>query len=566
MTFDEILKDADKRLFKIPLEDLDLSARNAHAAQKANLRTIDELLCFGLDNFVKLQNVGKKSILEIQKAIIAAHRKLQFGDEDLLYSPQRGRNCEELIEEMVELLPEKDLDIFIERFGYNTGEMETLQEIGQLHKMTRERVRQITSKQLLILKKSKKGYLREIIEHIERILEQYNGILSIKEVCADIFFSYAEEIKVRFLLNVVTAIYKDRYSFLDKDFLTSLDDEQLKALNSFIQETILKCTFPVAENVFWKTVLSELSSLSKDYLSHYLKKEHITILKGEVLAPGRLTIPKQVRIIMKKEGRPLHYSEITKLYKKQFGDRRNHANIEHLIHTRIGDSSDFLLVERGTFILREDFKVPSNINEIVNTSRDILRDVGQASDTIFIINQLKKQSIDIGELNAYSLKGILLEYPGFRKYRKFDIGLEDFGEKRSLTELIHEILVSVKNPLHSRDIYREVRKKRGLPRYSVEQKLYKEPIFIKTAAATYTVKENIDSYRLKCLNIIDLANQWIRVKKSAVSPFLLNEVLKELGHKGIFPGLVEHALATNPKFIKLSNGFYYTAPGQNATG
>ena len=292
-----------------------------------------------------------------------------------------------------------------------------------------------------------------------------------------------------------------------------------------------------------------------------MHNERIRISDGKVLFPGRFSSSQRVGLLMRDIDKPLHYTEIAKLYINNFGNVEiGYSDLEHAIHTRIGDSKDFIIVDKGTFILREKFKIPKNIQEIVEVSKIILKNLGGISDTRYIIRELKKKEIDIGNLNAYSLKPILLDYPGFIKYRKFEIGIEEFAdriERKPLNELIFAILSFAKKPMHVKTIWTEISKQRGVPEYAVVQRLDDDPRFIRVAPATYTVFNNIVQYDEKQKIIINFAKEWIQLKKSAISAFFVNEVLQETEEiRELSLGLVKHVLTTSPEFIKLPNGFY----------
>jgi len=153
-------------------------------------------------------------------------------------------------------------------------------------------------------------------------------------------------------------------------------------------------------------------------------------------------------------------------------------------------------------------------------------------------------------------------------YRKFEIGIKKFEDKykrKSQSDLIYEILLSARMPLHVKEVWKMILKQRGFPKYAVEQKLYEEPRFIKIAAGTYTVEENIFLYKEKSKIIIDFAEEWCQIKKRPISAFLISEVLKETGKiKDLSLVLVEYVLEMSPKFVKLVKGFYALVEDQTA--
>jgi len=561
-TFEELIKTSfDEKLLNTPIEELDITIRSFNVLQSAGCKTINDIVDFGLDALrrKKIKNCGRKSIENIKNAILMIQLQTESTDEI---------SFTEAVENILASIERNHLNIIKARYGYDEGKRKTLEEIGNRVGVTRERVRQILVAEIRRIKHpSRRKFLQTIIENIERLLLHYKGIISINDMEKDKYFSGGERKQLRFLRNIIVDIYEKRYRIINKHFLTSLGDSEIKAFQFQIREAALNCQFPIDEDVFLDSIRSSIGHISKDYLIyHLLYREHIEISKGKVLSPGRLSIPQRVKRLMRDIDRPMHFTEIARLYKNQVGySKLKTIDLEHAIHTRIGDSKDFIIVEPGTFILRDKFKLPANIEMIAEMSKEILRNLKSVSDTRHLINELEKRNIDVGNLNAYSLKNILLEYPGFVSYRKFEIGLEELADKyerKPLSDLIHEILISASKPMHLNTIWKQILKQRGFPRYAIDQRLADDSRFIKVAPATYTVAENIPRYEEKQKIIIDFAKEWINLKRNAISAFFISEVLKETSEiKDIFLGLVENVLATSPEFIKLPNGFYDLAKG-----
>lgn len=474
------------------------------------------------------------------------------------------------LESILGFLKPRSLYVIKARFGYEDRRRRTLEEIGALVGITRERVRQILAKEIKRFKHPiRRRIFQSLLEPIEGLLHRYKGIISINDIAKDEYFVSGNRKQLRFLMNLIAELYEERYSIIDRYFLTSLDNNEIKALQSQIREAAFNCQFPIDEEVFLKNIMSSIGLISKDYLIyHLIYREHIEISKGKVLSLGRLTVPQRVKLLMTDIKRPMHFTEIARIYRNHFGDVKIRAsNLEHAIHARVGDSTDFIIVNPGTFMRRDSFKTPDNIEEIAEMSKEILRSLQSISDTRYLINELTKRNIDVGNLNAYSLKTILLEYPGFVSYRKFEIGIEDLTDKyerKPLGDLVYEILLSATKSMNAKAIWEQILKQRGFPRYAIDQRLAEDSRFIKVAPATYTVAKNIAQYEEKQKIIIDFAKEWINLKRNAISAFFISEVLKETAEiKDLSLGLVEHVLATSPEFIRLPNGFYDLAHKEN---
>lgn len=556
LTFEEQIRNSfDEKLINTPIEELNLTFRAIKGFKKAGLETINDVVNFGLRDLQANKNIGKKTIDDITNALLRLSAKSYYEKVFLSF--------DEAMEIIFISVKKRNLDIIQSRFGYKDGKCKTLEEIGKNSAVTRERVRQIIAKEIRRIKYSfRKKALQALIEPTEELLLNYQGIISINDMLQHEYFVSADKNQLIFLMNLLKELYGERYRIIDRQFLTSLNDEEIRKLHSRIRDAILKCSFPLPEKEFIESIKSCIGNISNDYLTYYLMhKEHSEIANGRVLTPGRLSIPHRVKLIMRNIDKPMHFTEIAKLYKNYFGDIRiKTLDIERAIHTRICDSDDFIIVGPGAFILREKFTLPHNISKIIETSKEILRDLKSISDTRYLINELKKRNIDVGHLNAYSLKPILLEYPGFVSYRKFEIGIEELSNKydrKPLKELILEVLSSTTKPMPVRMIWKELQKKRGFPEYAIAQRLADDSQFIKVAPATYTVAKNIKQYEEKQKTIIGFSKELIQLKGNAISAFFINEVLKGTEKIKDLPlSLVEHVLATSSEFIRLANGFY----------
>ncbi|MBI4680532.1 MAG: hypothetical protein HY753_04835 [Nitrospirae bacterium] len=560
---EKLLRSTEKKMLETPLDDLDFSTRLINGLKKTGLKTVEDVLMSGFNNLLCIKNYGAKSQTQLKDNIYrfcneksSDHRERKTENNDASFATIMGNI-------LSSLHTESQLQVIKARYGYDDGKKKTLEIIGNKTGLSRERIRQIIFNAHKYLNHSiRKIYFQIILERIESVLLLNRGVVGINDLANYDFFSVDNTNNLKFLINLLADVYKERYRIIEKRFLTSLNKDEIKMLQSEIREAVLKCKFPIKEIGFIEDIISSIGPISKEYLHYYLlNKERIIISKGQILSPGRLSIPQKVKLIMRDIDIPMHFTKIGKLYREYFGDANiKTVDLDRTIHARIGDSKDFIIVGPGIFILRDKFITPINIHEIVESSREILGSVNNIYDTKYLIEKLKQRRIDVGSLNAYSLKPILLEYPGFVRYGKFEIGLEELSdqyERRSLSDLLYDILIKARIPMHSSEIWKHISKQRGFPRYTIEQRLYKDTQFIKVAPSTYAIKEIIPSYEIKYVAIVNFAKEWIHLKGHAVSAFFVNEVLKATEEiKDLSMGLVEHVLATSPEFTRVSNGFY----------
>lgn len=130
-----------------------------HAADKKwTEQRIREHLRFSEENIISLSMpVGEESDYRLEDFIQSA-----MGDaERSLETVELG----EQIRRIVSSLPEKDAEILRLRFGFYGNRVYTLEEIGKMYNLTRERIRQIEARALNKLRKQKYKQMLEDFTH-----------------------------------------------------------------------------------------------------------------------------------------------------------------------------------------------------------------------------------------------------------------------------------------------------------------------------------------------------------------------------------------------------------------
>lgn len=104
-------------------------------------------------------------------------------------------NAISIVNNLFSDLLDRERDILARRFGLNGAKGETLEKIGQMHKLTRERVRQIESASIRKIKKLEN--LSEFLEALKTIINQllveHGGMLK-KDYLLDILTVYCLEV------------------------------------------------------------------------------------------------------------------------------------------------------------------------------------------------------------------------------------------------------------------------------------------------------------------------------------------------------------------------------------
>ncbi len=315
------------------------------------------------------------------------------------------KNLDGIISKLLANFSPRQQKVFSGRFGLKTGKRETLQEIGEELKVTRERVRQIEEqglKKLHDLVSSDKE-IKSMVDTAKRYLNGSGGIrkdeVFVEEIAQVTGVGYLKhrEAKIRFL-------------FIAAGFpLYHKDDDDFRAFWYTDKNTEKKfCDFvkhatKYFESLDPKEALKEKSYLEKfsDMVSwHYLSipKHFGTNVFGDFgLRKWAEIEPKTVRdkayLALRKTGKPLHFEDIAKAIHSLKIDRKP-AHVQ-TVHNELIKDNRFVLVGRGVYALAEDGYEKGTVREVIAR---LLKDKGplQAVDVIRFVNEkrfLKENTI-----------------------------------------------------------------------------------------------------------------------------------------------------------------------------
>lgn len=107
---------------------------------------------------------------ELEKILLYLRPPIELKEEDVKFDVWdewiRKQDCLAVIDELFALLKKRELDIIMTRYGFIDGEEKTLEEVGELFCVTRERIRQIESKAI----RKMRAYLQENNIKVEEML------------------------------------------------------------------------------------------------------------------------------------------------------------------------------------------------------------------------------------------------------------------------------------------------------------------------------------------------------------------------------------------------------------
>ncbi len=311
-------------------------------------------------------------------------------------------------------LMDRERDILSRRFGLKGEKGETLEKIGGLHKLTRERVRQIESSSIRKIKKLEA--LNESIEILKKtvydLLDEHGGLLR-RDYLLDILTVMALEIKNKNNIDNPSyeherAVYRNHFNFLisnlmndDLEFVSKNDNfnPSLKVKDgevSYFEELAenLLSSIELLKKTYTTEELIELLKQLDTYNKHQEKfnreksadifrvfKSKVFPDKAEIINSNKVlysfvqaiknleqnkygdwglassqeikpkTINDKIYLVLKHEAKPLHFTEIAQRINEVKFDKKT-AN-PATVHNELILDNRYVLVNRGTYGLKE---------------------------------------------------------------------------------------------------------------------------------------------------------------------------------------------------------------------
>lgn len=317
-------------------------------------------------------------------------------------------NAVSMMDNLFAKLLDREKDVLSRRYGLAGNPGETLEKIGGIHNLTRERVRQIEAASIRKIKKysdldESLSTLKAVVSHL---LEEHGGLLR-KDFLLDILTVLSVELAGQENIDDKRGVYKSNFDFIiskimsdDFDFISKSDKfnpvikikeekiDHFEALADDLLEKIdgLKKTLSTEELV---ELLKQLDTYTQ-YQEKINKERSMDIYplyksqtfydKGEIINSNKVlysliqavknlernkfghwgkadwqeikpkTINDKIYLVLKHVGRPMHFTEIA--------EKINEVKFDHKIanaatvHNELILDDRYILTSRGTYGLR----------------------------------------------------------------------------------------------------------------------------------------------------------------------------------------------------------------------
>ncbi len=291
---------------------------------------------------------------------------------------------------------DREREIITRRFGLNDRK-ETLEQIGELLGITRERVRQLEKAILIRLKlaseESKVPTVHEVERQIIRHLSEKGRVARVQDLARDMIGPDA------------TPIHRSHIGFLaelspslavvgeNDDYYHSIgikehaDEKKIKGHVEEIVKTIKTHGEPIsAEDLHAKlshehpSHVRALASTSKKLAS---LKDQWGLIKWPTVNPKN--IRDKIYVILADNGKPMHFSDIAKSIKKSDFKRKDVTT--QAIHNELIKDKRFVLIGRGIYALDAWGYSKGTVADIIT---DVLKKAGEPLHRDEIVKRVLK--------------------------------------------------------------------------------------------------------------------------------------------------------------------------------
>jgi hypothetical protein len=265
---------------------------------------------------------------------------------------------------LVTVLPERSRNVLVSRFGLGKSKNKmTLESIGSIYGITRERVRQIENHALNSIVKSD-VYSKEkpVFSELEDLIHSLGGVVAEEELLSHISNDGDLQNHINFLLVLGDSFrrrkedeeFRNRW-YVDGDLAENIQNS-LRAIYKNLSNEDL-----ISEDNITALFLKELGDLADKYKKEKVIKRWLSLSKmvgQNPLSEWGLTSSPNVSVkgmrdyaylVIRKHGSPMHFSEVAKAIKRTFGKSAHVATC----HNELIKDSRFVLVGRGLYALKD---------------------------------------------------------------------------------------------------------------------------------------------------------------------------------------------------------------------
>ena len=268
-----------------------------------------------------------------------------------------------ITKKLLSVLNERGQDVLNKRFGLNGEKKMTLEAIGNIYGITRERVRQIENFALNSIRKSD-VYEEEkpVFDEIENNIRSFGGVVSEKDILE--YMSKNEDVHNYLIFLLVLGdpfehkkedVHFNPHWVVDRQIADSVRTALQTLFKSLSLEDL------ISEEDIINRFLEKLKDVAEEYRNKEIARRWLGISKKvdkNVLGDWGIAHSPNIKargmrdyafLVIRKNGSPMHFSEVAKEIEKTFNRKAHVATC----HNDLIRDDRFVLVGRGLYALSD---------------------------------------------------------------------------------------------------------------------------------------------------------------------------------------------------------------------
>ena len=404
----------NKKLIKVNVRVLDLSSSAKKLLWDSNLHTIDQLTFAKLNEISSGEDVKHRTVIQIYTAILDwlsqdENRKNAYlevmNGRGVIAQPEEV-DLNDYFNALFIFLNPRYFSIIEFRFGLRTGIKTTLEETARHFGVTRERIRQIESQALEIIRKRVTRMdqstlvttIKEKIDYRGGLISESRLIDELQRICINTTYS------IEGILELFSKVFESGIELNQDDIkithllplsgwsTSSYDKDQIFQTANKILEILSIAEFPMQWIDLFSALVCEDGLFTLDeHLAHAIAlymsdtQQIQRQMDGGWFIFEKSTRYSRIISVMRQIGQPAHFSEISDRYDELYNDQ---PLSEHGIHTVLSGRVEFVRVGQGKYGLPEwGLHDDGNVS---NAVRRILADHEHPMNLADIINEVLK--------------------------------------------------------------------------------------------------------------------------------------------------------------------------------
>ena len=496
--------------------DLPISVRLANVLKSKGIVHFGDLHGRGLAEFKGLANCGRRTLGELESLIerIAAG---EFQSAASNFSPDNTADLLRMIDGGFEKLPTQWREMLLLRLGGEADRCWTLEEVGQKFKLTRERIRQITKKAFIQIKKiagpKMNGYLRGVAAICSEKVCPLSPTLLTKWLGENpATFRFNPLIYVRLIGELDPGIPvwprgQEPSAASDRDAEISdaaekvlRDGQHILPLGDALQRLCTRMGKHKPNAVEFLEALKHSKTLAVDFVN---PDEAIVRLR-------RLIISDVTRAILLPSACPLTPEEILVKAREKFGDEIVRWDARTVSNSFVPEKGFFLLGPR-CYGLRQHFRLPEKLwNGVRRDAQSLLKTENKPISTSDMIAAYRFDWVS--QTNKYELAHVLRENECFVDLGRLLFGLTEWGveEREYIKDLIPKILAEVGRPMTSAQILEHLHRLRSVSPQGISSQLRKHALIRDFGFGYHGLKSWDDSVKESLVTNAGLVEKVVR--------------------------------------------------------